>query len=78
MVAEAYRLWLQYETRTDDITMIILQFSGLDGGEGGAPGPGGLPMPPPRCARALRERLRGWGGNILLCTAACLRAVRTR
>ncbi|KAF6260280.1 phosphatase 2C-like domain-containing protein [Scenedesmus sp. NREL 46B-D3] len=30
VVAESYRLWLQYETRTDDITMIMLQFGGLD------------------------------------------------
>ena len=30
MVAESYRLWLQYETRTDDITMIMMQFVGLD------------------------------------------------
>ncbi len=30
VVAESYRLWLQYETRTDDITMIILQFCGLE------------------------------------------------
>lgn len=25
VVAESYRLWLQYETRTDDITMIVIQ-----------------------------------------------------
>lgn len=30
VVAESYRLWLQYETRTDDITMIMMQFVGLD------------------------------------------------
>lgn len=30
VVAESYRLWLQYETRTDDITMIVIQFSGLE------------------------------------------------
>eukprot|EP00879_Flechtneria_rotunda_P007816 GHRR01008191.1.p1 GENE.GHRR01008191.1~~GHRR01008191.1.p1 ORF type:complete len:736 (+),score=253.14 GHRR01008191.1:238-2445(+) len=30
VVAESYRIWLQYETRTDDITMIMLQFVGLD------------------------------------------------
>ncbi|GBF88184.1 phosphatase 2C and cyclic nucleotide-binding kinase domain-containing protein [Raphidocelis subcapitata] len=56
VVAESYRLWLQYETRTDDITMIILQFSGLDGGEGGGPGPG-LPMPPPSVAMAPHTRV---------------------
>jgi hypothetical protein len=25
LVVEAYRLWLQYETRTDDITAIVIQ-----------------------------------------------------
>jgi hypothetical protein len=30
VVAESYRLWLKYETRTDDITMIMLQLIGLD------------------------------------------------
>ncbi|KAL3535710.1 hypothetical protein ACH5RR_004171 [Cinchona calisaya] len=29
IVAESYRLWLQYETRTDDITVIVVQLSGL-------------------------------------------------
>lgn len=29
VVAESYRLWLQHETRTDDITMVVLQLSGL-------------------------------------------------
>nr|XP_027072897.1 protein phosphatase 2C and cyclic nucleotide-binding/kinase domain-containing protein-like isoform X1 [Coffea arabica] len=29
IVAESYRLWLQYETRTDDITVIVVQISGL-------------------------------------------------
>ncbi|KAK3285136.1 hypothetical protein CYMTET_7243 [Cymbomonas tetramitiformis] len=29
VVAESYRLWLQYETRTDDITVIILQIIGM-------------------------------------------------
>mmetsp|Transcript_10771 Transcript_10771/g.14668 ORF Transcript_10771/g.14668 Transcript_10771/m.14668 type:complete len:1045 (+) Transcript_10771:197-3331(+) len=28
--AESYRLWLQYETRTDDITVIIIRLQGLD------------------------------------------------
>ncbi|XP_076946133.1 protein phosphatase 2C and cyclic nucleotide-binding/kinase domain-containing protein-like isoform X1 [Bidens hawaiensis] len=31
IVAESYRLWLQYETRTDDITVIVVQISGLNG-----------------------------------------------
>eukprot|EP01018_Ginkgo_biloba_P033871 Gb_14360 [translate_table: standard] len=29
IVAESYRLWLQYETRTDDITIIVVQIHGL-------------------------------------------------
>ncbi|TYI22037.1 hypothetical protein ES332_A06G078100v1 [Gossypium tomentosum] len=31
IVAESYRLWLQYETRTDDITVIVVHISGLSG-----------------------------------------------
>lgn len=30
IVAESYRLWLQYETRTDDITVIVVHINGLD------------------------------------------------
>jgi serine/threonine protein phosphatase PrpC len=29
VVAESYRLWLQNETRTDDITIIVVQINGL-------------------------------------------------
>lgn len=29
IVAESYRLWLQYETRTDDITVIVIHVNGL-------------------------------------------------
>lgn len=29
VVAESYRLWLQYETRTDDITIIVVHISGI-------------------------------------------------
>ena len=29
LVAEAYRLWLQYEVRTDDISVILVRFRGL-------------------------------------------------
>lgn len=29
IVAESYRLWLQYETRTDDITVIVVHINGL-------------------------------------------------
>ena len=31
IVAESYRLWLQYETRTDDITVIVVHIDGLVG-----------------------------------------------
>ncbi|GAB4852627.1 hypothetical protein Ancab_016841 [Ancistrocladus abbreviatus] len=31
IVAESYRLWLQYETRTDDITVIVAHINGLTG-----------------------------------------------
>ncbi|KAI8469911.1 MAG: phosphatase 2C-like domain-containing protein [Monoraphidium minutum] len=48
VVAESYRLWLQYETRTDDITMIILQFVGVDGSAPpDAPAGGPVTIPPP-------------------------------
>ncbi|KAG0491875.1 hypothetical protein HPP92_005273 [Vanilla planifolia] len=30
VVAESYRLWLQYETRTDDITIIVVHVNGLN------------------------------------------------
>lgn len=30
VVQESYRLWLQYETRTDDITCIVIQLCGLN------------------------------------------------
>jgi hypothetical protein len=29
IVAESYRLWLQYETSTDDITVIVVHINGL-------------------------------------------------
>lgn len=29
IVAESYRLWLEYETRTDDITVIVVQINGF-------------------------------------------------
>ncbi|KAH7387901.1 hypothetical protein KP509_16G047700 [Ceratopteris richardii] len=31
VVAESYRLWLQYETRTDDITIIVVRINNLSG-----------------------------------------------
>ena len=30
VVAESYRLWLQHEIRTDDITMVVCHFQGLE------------------------------------------------
>ena len=30
IVAESYRRWLQYETRTDDITVIVVHVNGLN------------------------------------------------
>ncbi|KAL6754679.1 phosphatase 2C and cyclic nucleotide-binding/kinase domain-containing protein-like protein [Haematococcus lacustris] len=30
VVAESYRLWLQHETRTDDITMVVVHLHGLE------------------------------------------------
>uniref|UniRef100_A0A2P2LHU2 protein-serine/threonine phosphatase n=1 Tax=Rhizophora mucronata TaxID=61149 RepID=A0A2P2LHU2_RHIMU len=35
IVAESYRLWLQYETRTDDITVIVVHVNGLTDGDYG-------------------------------------------
>ena len=32
VVVEAYRLWLQYEVRTDDITIIVARVEGLKEG----------------------------------------------
>ena len=31
LVAESYRLWLQYEIRTDDITCIVIKLNGVKG-----------------------------------------------
>lgn len=41
IVAESYRLWLQYETRTDDITVIVVHVNGLSDvmGDTASPGP---------------------------------------
>nr|GMC58834.1 protein phosphatase 2C and cyclic nucleotide-binding/kinase domain-containing protein [Ipomoea batatas] len=37
IVAESYRLWLQYETRTDDITVIVVHINGLTDAAGVEP-----------------------------------------
>lgn len=56
LVAEAYRLWLQYEVRTDDITVIVV-FLDWDS----VPRPVGAPAapPPPTAAGASPCRLSG-------------------
>lgn len=49
IVEESYRLWLQYETRTDDITIIIVHLSGLGPAKPARVGSvRGLPGPPLR------------------------------
>ncbi|KAI3810813.1 hypothetical protein L1987_20435 [Smallanthus sonchifolius] len=47
IVAESYRLWLQYETRTDDITVIVVQISGLTGATIGQAAISGTALRPP-------------------------------
>lgn len=34
IVAESYRLWLQFETRTDDITILVVHINGLTNVQG--------------------------------------------
>ncbi|XP_062148034.1 protein phosphatase 2C and cyclic nucleotide-binding/kinase domain-containing protein [Alnus glutinosa] len=47
IVAESYRLWLQYETRTDDITVIVVHVNGLtDTAVGHSATPGAVLRPP--------------------------------
>lgn len=47
IVAEAYRLWLQYETRTDDITIIVVHISGLTETASGQSASSGFIVRPP-------------------------------
>jgi len=63
VVAEAYRLWLQYEVRTDDITMIV---AFIDGGAGTADVE--MPETPPSARRksSRRESRRGSADQIFL------------
>ncbi|KAK9026920.1 hypothetical protein V6N11_066778 [Hibiscus sabdariffa] len=51
IVAESYRLWLQYETRTDDITVIVVHINGLVGA-GGESAPAILRPPVPQVSEA--------------------------
>ncbi|KAK9947785.1 hypothetical protein M0R45_003390 [Rubus argutus] len=52
IVAESYKLWLQYETRTDDITVIVVHVDGLtDAGVGQSLYPGDVLRPPVPQAR---------------------------
>ncbi|KAF3965164.1 hypothetical protein ACB098_01G175600 [Castanea mollissima] len=47
IVAESYRLWLQYETRTDDITVIVVHINELtDNAVGQSATPGAVLRPP--------------------------------
>ncbi|KAK8286705.1 hypothetical protein V6Z12_D07G007700 [Gossypium hirsutum] len=46
IVAESYRLWLQYETRTDDITVIVVHINGLVGAGGESANPASILRPP--------------------------------
>ncbi|KAK3024928.1 hypothetical protein RJ639_043243, partial [Escallonia herrerae] len=47
IVAESYRLWLQYETRTDDITVIVAHINGLtDTADSQSVNSGGVLRPP--------------------------------
>ncbi|KAK6126879.1 hypothetical protein DH2020_039374 [Rehmannia glutinosa] len=47
IVAESYRLWLQYETRTDDITVIVVHINGLNDGAIGQPANSEAVLRPP-------------------------------
>lgn len=47
IVAESYRLWLQFETRTDDITVIVVQISGVTGATVGQAAISGTALRPP-------------------------------
>ncbi|CAI9298506.1 unnamed protein product [Lactuca saligna] len=47
IVAESYRLWLQFETRTDDITVIVVHISGLTGVTVGQAGISSSALRPP-------------------------------
>lgn len=47
IVAESYRLWLQYETRTDDITVIVVHVTGIaETGVGQSASSGAVLRPP--------------------------------
>ena len=54
VVAQSYRLWLQYDVRTDDITMICCYLEGLGGG-GAAPEQKGADVPRPLGSAAVLE-----------------------
>lgn len=65
VVAESYRLWLQYETRTDDITIIVIMMEGLSGPApypAMSPGtPAALPAGP---VRNRRKAIEGVGQEV--------------
>ncbi|XP_057966934.1 protein phosphatase 2C and cyclic nucleotide-binding/kinase domain-containing protein isoform X2 [Malania oleifera] len=47
VVAESYRLWLQHETRTDDITIIVVHINGLNDTSVAQPTSSGVLLRPP-------------------------------
>lgn len=47
IVAESYRLWLQFETRTDDITVLVVHINGLTGTTVGRSAISGAALRPP-------------------------------
>jgi len=65
VVAESYRLWLQYEVRTDDITM-ILAFIESPNGDGPATAPDESTQPGLRRKSSRRESRRGSADSIFL------------
>lgn len=61
IVAEAYRLWLQYEVRTDDITIIVLRLEW--GPEEGLAPLGGASQPSTRKSAIMERRLSRLSAN---------------
>eukprot|EP00850_Spirogloea_muscicola_P014932 SM000110S18939 [mRNA] locus=s110:417927:422371:- [translate_table: standard] len=76
IVAESYRLWLQYETRTDDITIIVVHLEGIK--EDGLPAL--PPIPPERLqSEAIKQRSQDGprlSGGLLVPSGEALLAVR--
>lgn len=65
VVAESYRLWLQHETRTDDITMLVIQLQARRRGGGRGGEAGGFERGGPACTLAVQGVVHGvfsWPG----------------